>query len=213
MTPTAIRFTEEMKGFVAFGERDFQRGWQRGRESDTPLMFHLTIEAADIDRFVADARHEAKAEGWVRCEALGGRLPVQDGIFNLFVDHTTDEKRMLYRLHFCDGVGHPLTLSGYKVIRNDRGLDLWKDTTTLFVRLFKGHVDAAGEGAAELVAAGILRILIRDFARQLTTFRARGPSRGARTGALARFLTLFLGELWAIYGRLPATAVSRKSQT
>ena len=32
---------------------------------------------------------------------------------------------MLYRLHFPDAAGHPLTLVGFKEVRDDRGLDLW----------------------------------------------------------------------------------------
>ena len=43
-TPTRLRFTEEMKGYVAFGETDFDRGFRKGREEDNFLMFHLTIE-------------------------------------------------------------------------------------------------------------------------------------------------------------------------
>ncbi len=82
----SVRFTEEMKGYVTFGERDYERGAREGRESGTRLMFHLTIEVDDLDRFASDPRREAAAEGWVGCDSLGGRLPVERGVFNLFVD-------------------------------------------------------------------------------------------------------------------------------
>ena len=52
--PTSVRFTEEMKGHVSFGEEDHERGAREGRETGTRLMFHLTIEAEDLDRFAAD---------------------------------------------------------------------------------------------------------------------------------------------------------------
>ena len=105
-----VRFTEEMKGRVSFGESDYDRGYA----GDTRLMFHLTIGTPDIDSFVADPTHEAEAVGWVGCEDLGGRRPVERGWFNLFVDTgQPGDKRMLYRLHFADGVGHPLTLTGH----------------------------------------------------------------------------------------------------
>jgi hypothetical protein len=101
---------------------------------------------------------------------------------------------MLYRLYFRDGAGHPLTLSGHKLIENNAGFDVWRDTTTLFTRVLRGHVDEPGEAGAELVAAGVLRIRARDFARQLTTFR--GSVRG-----LLKFMTIFLGQLAEAYLR------------
>ena len=48
---------------------------------------------------------------------------------------------MLYRLFFRDGAGHPLTLSGHKLIEDNAGFDVWRDTTTLFTRVLRGHVD------------------------------------------------------------------------
>ncbi len=198
---TTVEFTEEMKGYVTLGETDFRKGFDRGKEDGTFLMFHLTIEAEDIDAFLADPDREATARGWVRCDALGGKQPVEQGVFNLFVDtEDPDLKRMLYRLYFADGVGHPLTLSGFKLVKDDRGLDLWSDTSTLYTRILAGHVDTAAEPTAEMVAAGIITIHLVDFAQQLTTFRSRGGSLGDRARALERFGKLFLGDLWKVYG-------------
>jgi len=200
---TSVSFTEEMKGHVAFGEEDFHQGERLGREQGTELMFHLTIETDDFDRFRADTSHPAVPRGWIGCEALGGRLAVEGGLFNLFVDHPDGGKRMLYRLHFRDGAGHPLTLNGFKVVRDHRGLDLWPDTTTLYTRLLSGHVDAREDAEAARVASGVVRILPLDFARQLTTFRARGGSAGRRGRALAGFAGLFIGDLLRSTGREP----------
>ncbi len=199
---TSVRFTEEMKGHVSFGERDHQRGAREGSESGTRLTFHLTIAVEDLDRFAADDRREARAEGWVVCEALGGRLPVERGAFNLFVgDDEPGLKRMLYRLFFRDGVGHPLTLTGFKVVRERSGAHVWRDTSTLYVRVLRGHVGEGDEPCAEVVASGILRLRPLDFLRQLATFRARGPTPIGRVAAVGRFDALFLGQLWQIYGR------------
>ncbi len=199
--PTGVRFTEEMKGHVSFGERDHERGAREGRESGTRLMFRLTIEVGDLDRFAADDRREAGAEGWVGCEALGGRLPVERGAFNLFVEDEPGRKRMLYRLFFRDGVGHPLTLTGFKVVRERSGGHVWRDTSTLYVRVLRGHVEEGNEPGAEVVASGILRLKPADFARQLLTFRAAVPSLAGRIAAIGRFDALFLGQLWQVYGR------------
>ncbi len=198
----SISFTEEMKGYVTFGESDHERGAREGRKSGTRLMFHLTIEVDDLDRFAADPRREATAEGWVGCDALGGRLPVEKGVFNLFVDaEDPATKRMLYRLFLRDGAGHPVTLTGHKVIRDDPSADAWPDTTTLYTRVLQGHVGEADEPAAQLVASGIVWIAPLDFLKQLTTFRADGPSPISRAAALGRFGALFVGQLWRVYAR------------
>lgn len=200
--PTKLRFTEEMKGYVTFGETDYDAGFREGRRSDTFAMFHLTIEVDGVGHFVTDSSHEAMAKGYVECERLGGRLPVERGVFNLFVDEEDpSRKRMLYRLLFRDGDRNPLTLSGFKVIEDDPGSDLWTDTTTLFTHILQGHVGPEDEADAQIVASGIINIHLLDFLRQLTTFRTEGPTPADRASALARFGRLFLGDLWDVYAR------------
>jgi predicted acylesterase/phospholipase RssA len=200
--PTSLTFTEEMKGAVTFGEQDFERGYRAGLAADNRLMFHLTMDVQGVHHFIADPRHEAAARGWVQCDALGGRLPVTRGIFNLFTDEGDPaHKQMLYRLHFHDSAGHALTLSGYKSVRDEPGADAWRDTTTLFTRILRGHVGPEAEARAEVVAAGIVRILPLDFLRQLTTFRAYAPTAAERAKALAAFGQAFMGNLWDVYAR------------
>jgi hypothetical protein len=198
---TTVRFTEEMLGHVSFGETDFEPGAPASCEDAAALMFHLTIEVEDMDRFAHDPRRPAVARGYVHCDALGGRLPVQQGWFNLFVDVAPGVKHMLYRLWFADGVGHPLTLTGFKRVADDAGFDVWQDTTTLFTRLLQGHVAEGADATAEPLAAGILHIRARDFAKQLTTFRAGGAGPAAQLGALARFGTIFAHQLAQAYLR------------
>ena len=199
---TSVRFTEEMLGHVTFGESDFARGAQTGRDGSEFLKFHLTIEVADMERFSTDPMRQAGAVGYLQCDALGGRLPVEKGVFNLFVDSGPGIKRMLYRLWFRDGAGHPLTMTGYKLVENDAGFDLWKDTTTLFTKVLQGHVDESGDSSAELIASGILRIRVQDFAKQMTTFRAGGSGGvGAKLGGLIKFGVIFVGQLAEVYLR------------
>ena len=196
---TTVRFTEEMLGHVTFGETDFARGANASREGAAALKFHLTIEVEDMERFAHDPLRPAVATGYVQCDALGGRLPVQQGWFNLFVDVAPGVKHMLYRLWFADGVGHPLTLTGFKLVKDDAGFDVWKDTTTLFTRVFQGHVAEGEEDGAEELAAGILIIRAQDFAKQLTTFRAGGPTLGAKLGGLVKFGVIFVRQLAEAY--------------
>lgn len=208
-----LEFTEQMKGFCAFNETDYQRGFQRGRASGSALMFQLTITIDDTYAFIADPNHVARAAGYVHCDVLGGRLPVEQGVFNLFVDagvaNGEPSRHMLYRLWFADAVGHPLTLTGFKDISHPEAAysqlrDIWGETTTLYTKILAGHVEVGGDDKAPLISAGILHIRPLDFAHQLTTFRVTGPGLSGRWRALCAFAGLFMGQLWEVFQpRLP----------
>ena len=208
--PSRVYFTEEMKGYVTFGETDYDRGFRKGKEGDTFLMFHLTITAEDVGRFLVDPRHEASAVGYVRCPALGGDMPVEKGIFNLFVDYRGRlDKRMIYRLYLRNEKEGPITLSGFKVIQEDPGQDVWADTTTLFTKLLRGHVGPEEEATAEVLATGIIHIYHRDFLKQITTIRVEAPTLLERNEAWLQFGKAFFGPLWEVYGSRVAGGQTR----
>ncbi len=190
-----------MRGFITFGEDDYDKGFRAGKKSKTKCMFHLTITMDDIERFVAEPAHQGTAAGYLECDALGGKLPVIQGWFNVFVDDDEDgeeRKLMKYRLWLEDGEGHPITFNGYKEAKDDPGFDVWTDTTTLFSHVMAGHVapgpaDEVGDEGEQIIATGILHVLPADFAVQMTTFRV-DPAH--RVDALGRFGGLFLGSMW-----------------
>lgn len=198
---TSLRFTEQMKGFVAAGEADPKAGYEAGKAANTPLDVTLTIRMDDADAFITDPMHAARITGTVTSPLVGGERPVGQGTFNLLV-HDADPRRkqMRYRIFLTDAQGRPVTLSGVKQVANDHGFDLWQDTTTLFVTLFEGHVAEGGDAVATARAAGIIRIEPIDFMAQMTTFRAEGGTPARQVAALARFGALFMGKLWDVYG-------------
>ncbi|MDP9364350.1 MAG: hypothetical protein M3Q10_09040 [Chloroflexota bacterium] len=198
MSGAGLRFAEVMTGHVDFAEHDHARAATVGRETGNRLTLRLTIAIDDLARFSVDPNRPAGIAGEVEWEALGGRLPVEGGVFNLLVPAGDDGRRMRYRLFVRDGVGHQVTLVGEKRV-GPPGLRVWADTTTLFVRAVRGWVESDDDDA-ELVAAGIVRLSPLGFLRQLTTFRADGRSPAARVGAIARFDALFARQLWLAYG-------------
>jgi hypothetical protein len=199
---TSLRFSEKMRGYMTFGEHNFAAGYREGRRTGTGLVANLTIRMDGLDSFLANPRHAARVEGSLICQALGGRLPVEQGTFNQFVDEgNPTRKRMLYRLFFRDVDGRPLTLSGYKLMVDDPRRNAWTDTTTLYTRVLREHVGPELEDQAQLVASGIIRITLPDFLRELATFRAEGPHFGDQAAALGRFGAFFFGRLWDVYWR------------
>lgn len=200
----SLQFTERMTGAFAFAEAGYRAGYESGQKAGNRLRFRLTIATDDVDRFVADKEHPASATGYVECDALGGRLPVEQGAFNLFVDEGPATRHMLYRLYSADATGRPLTLAGFKDVRPGPLTAVWPETSTLYFRILDGHIPVADGGSATtegLVGSGILRILVPDFAWQLTTFRVRGPALSGRIRAIDAFGRLFLKELWQVFGK------------
>lgn len=187
VTGRSMEFTEKMKGYFAFGETDPATGYRIGKQRVQKFMFTLTITAPDVERFVENADHTALATGTVDSDVLGGQLPVQKGWANLFVAADDELSReMQYRLWFSDMSGAPLTMYGFKTVRDDPGFDVWSDTSTLYITLMKGHIPRGGQG--EVIGAGVLRIKALDFAQQLTTFRGEG---GGALASIAKFGVFF----------------------
>ena len=83
--PTSVSFTEQMHGWFSAGVAEPVTGGSLGRDRSRRMMFELTITATDIEAFVRDPLHPATAEGYVLADQFGGRLPVERGWFNLFV--------------------------------------------------------------------------------------------------------------------------------
>ena len=193
---TGLSFNERLTGHVAFGQEDFNEGLRRGRRDGTALALDLVIDIADVDAFLAEPQHTAELRGTLDCGPLGGRLAIEHGVFNLFVDDEADHrrKRMRYTAQAVDREGRPVTLVGFKEVVDGPGLDIWSDTTTLFVSLHAGPT-----AAYPVIAAGIVRITHAGFLRMLLSMRPRKGSPWRRARAVARFQTHFLGELRQAY--------------
>jgi hypothetical protein len=102
---------------------------------------------------------------------------------------------MVYELGFQHD-GKRYYLAGRKEVRDDAGVDLLSDTTTLFTRLHEGD-DATGP----VVGAGVLHLDMGDFARLMSTIRPVGArSAGEGAGAVLTFSRFFAGQLMDTYG-------------
>jgi cholesterol oxidase len=195
--PTSLSFDEEMAGFIVLGATDPLSAEETERSRDDRLSFQLTIHIDDVDAFLAQPEHLARAEGWVQAACCGGRRPVERGWFNLFTPGSSPHSRVMrYQLWFTDGDGRPRTLSGWKDVHDGPATRMWHDTSTLHTRLMRGHIPPDGD-AAEVDGAGTLHIEPTDLAATLSSFRADGPHPVA---ALARFGRFFVGQLWDVYG-------------
>ncbi|MBF4769582.1 hypothetical protein ISU10_17585 [Nocardioides agariphilus] len=198
MGGSGVQFTETMRGFASTSAlEDYSEGFERGRADDSPLEFTVTVKADDVDRLVDEREHEAELTGTVTAPALSPTpMRVEGGRFNLLVrdaEHA-GERQMVYSMPMVADDGRHYFLEGYKQIANDDGLDLWKDTTTLYVTVHEG--DQSGPVAAK----GIVTIHLADFAKQLTTMKGIGGGPLDKLGALAKFGRMFAGSLNETFG-------------
>ena len=161
------------------------------------LVLRATLTIADVAGFVRDPEHRGTLDGSITFAPIGRAVPATAGWFKLFARSADPEvKLMVYRMTVARGTS-VYTLHGEKQVRRGSVLRAWSDTTTLRCRLHAG-----GDDTAPVCGAGILRISVIGFARQLCSFRTvNGVAVGAKGRALARFFSFFSRELIESYVR------------
>jgi cholesterol oxidase len=197
-TTAGVQFTETMKGFWTAGAPDFATGEAQGKAAGNALQFTLTIRGDDVQKMLAEPGHEAQMAGTVTAPALSPHpLTVSNGIFNLFVENPdqVETRNMRYRMTLVSEEGKTWYFDGFKVIHEGPVLDIWPDTSTLYVTL------QSGDSNGPVVGRGVLHIEPADFARQMTTMQVTNAASDAeRLKLLAQFGIFFAGTLFQTYG-------------
>jgi predicted acylesterase/phospholipase RssA len=194
-SPPGVAFRETMAGGFALGAVEPLAGERAGERDGTRLSLSAAVLIRDLDRFLADPGHVGELVGHVTFPPLGESLPARSGAFNLFAPaDRPDTKWMVYELGFT-AAGRDYYLAGRKEIRDDPGLDLWRDTTTLHAHLHAGR-DATGP----VIGAGALHLKPVDLLKLVSSLNATeaGTAAGERQ-ALHKFGRFFLGDLWESY--------------
>jgi cholesterol oxidase len=195
-----IQFTETMTGFITLDSTvDYAQGHDQGKHNNTPFEFTLTVVSQDLEAMLADSNHQAAMYGIVKAPTLSPTpLTVTDGVFNLFVKdaETVDTRRMDYHLTMSAENGDVFYMEGHKIIHDNPGFDVWKDTTTLYVT-----VTTVAQEPSSVIGRGILEITPINFAKQLATIKVPNvKSNTDRLKYVARFGAFFAGEVFDIFG-------------
>lgn len=193
-----VQFTETMTGYFSKGEQDdYEVGYDKGKNDDSPFEFTMTIQSEDIDTFVNDKKHEALMIGTMLAPTLSDYpLMAQNSTFNLFVEdeNNPELKKMLYKAELYSVEGKTYFFEGFKAVENDKGVDVWTDTTTLFITIYDGD-----SNASSVLGKGKLIIKIGDFARQLTTMKPLNDQQGGGMKAVTAFGKFFAGNVFDTY--------------
>lgn len=194
-----VQFTETMKGYFSLEEtEDYNKGFEKGKTSNSPFEFTLTIRSEDVETFVGVSNHEAGMYGTMVAPALSsGPLVAIQATFNLFIENSQDpeRKKMLYNAVLLSKEGKKYYFRGFKDVYNNKGFDVWKDTTTLFITVYEGESDSG-----KILGKGKLIIQPADFAKQLTTMKALNTSNKIQDlRAITTFGKFFGGNVFETY--------------
>ena len=198
---TRIEFSESMRGYASAMATTFADGYAAGERAGNALAINVSIRIPNLDQFLKEDEHAGTLSGEVVCPLLGGACTVQSGVFRLLPDTADlDRKVMYYQLYAVTPQQESITFVGVKQVQHDALFDLWRDTTTLYVNIYRGHIDPAKQAQAEIWVTGIIRIGMLDFIKVLQGMRAVGPDGRASITGLAKFGRYFAGKLWDVYG-------------
>ncbi len=196
-----IEFAEVMKGYVSAEATTFTDGYADGEKAGHTLALHVTVRIQDLHAFLNTPGHAGTLDGHVDCPLLGGVCPVQSGTFRLMPDTADrDRKVMYYQVYCTTPSGEQFTFVGNKQVQHTAPLDLWHDTTTLFVNVFRGHVDPDKPAQAPLWVTGIISLGLLDFMQVLRGLKSSDANGHTSIAGLIAFGRYFAGKLWDVYG-------------
>jgi hypothetical protein len=165
-----LRFSEVMSGMITMGITDPVEGYEN--DGAIAMRLHATVTVPNLPAFIKDPIHKGQWRAAGSIPVLGGALiGVGDGDFGLFRRGIRDEKgvrELVYDTVFSVG-GHTYRLRGRKCVEPSPPWRLWPATTTLYVQLFP-----VSGGSGEPVAAGVLRLTLSAFLRQLRSMEVLG---------------------------------------
>ena len=200
-----MQFTETMSGFFSLKETaDFARGASLGEDDGSSLKFTVTVMSDDLNEMLTNQSHAGTIVGTLDAPALSpDALTVTDGEFHLFIDdpNKVGQRLMTYGMKLTSSDGQTFYFDGFKETHSDTGLNVWGDTSTLYITLYKG-ADETGP----VIGKGILHILPSDFAKQMTTMKITNATESQRLEGMAKFGGFFGKIIFDTYGGVFAGA-------
>jgi predicted acylesterase/phospholipase RssA len=155
----------------------------------------LCVHVHDLAQFIAAAEPQASLSGRLQLDPGKGTdaepMPVSGGRYRQIT--LPDRAREInYRMLWQTDEGRALTLSATQILRDDAGPDMWRDLSTLSVRLSNGDT---------LWASGELRLAMSDLKSWLASVQATETCSTTEAGAtVASYARFFLRQLHAVYG-------------
>ncbi|KAL4741653.1 hypothetical protein BDV11DRAFT_212863 [Aspergillus similis] len=194
---TGWHFTESLEGHVAVPSScaSYAVAEREGKGSSSTMSILLTVEVYRRVKGSTGPRYKGICTGTVSCRALSRRtMCVMRGELDFFVTGNDSASTTLtYTLPLCTVEGKGLTLIGVKAIDQSAAFSiprLWKATTVVKLRIL--------DSSNKSIGAGVVRIPLLSFWRQMRTFRTTGPTLSSLP-VLLIFLLYFIIQLSAVF--------------
>jgi hypothetical protein len=162
-------FREVMTGLVTMGATDPVAGYSD--DAAIAMQLHAAVTIPNLPAFITDPNHNGRWRASGSIPVLGGPISSKDdGDFGLFRRAIRAEKgvrELVYDTEISVG-GRRYTMRGRKFVEPSPPWRGWRATTTLYVQFFPVS------GGHQPVAAGILRLSLAAFVRQLISMRVTG---------------------------------------
>ena len=202
-----MQFTETMSGYFSLKELvDYRRAAELGQADASPLKFTVTVTSDDLEDMLKNQSHAARIVGTLNAPSLSpDALTVTDGDFHLFIDDPdkVGQRLMTYAMKLTASDRRQFYFEGFKETHSDVSLNVWSDTSTLYITLYSGP-DASGA----IIGRGILHIAPSDFAKQLTTMKITNATESQRLEGMAKFGAFFGKSIFETYGGVLAGATA-----
>jgi hypothetical protein len=165
-----LRFSEVMTGMITVGITDPVEGYQN--EAAVGFRLDATVTLPNLPAFIKDPNHRGRWHAAGSIPVLGGNVDsTGDGDFALFrraIRAGKGVRELVYDSTISVG-GRLYRMRGRKYIEPSPPWRGWPATTTLYVQFF-----GVSGGTGQPVAAGILRLTLWSFVRQLLSMRIIG---------------------------------------
>jgi hypothetical protein len=165
-----LRFGEVMAGMITMGSTDPVEGYQNDAAVAMELRAKVTLP--NLPAFIKDPNHRGRWYAGGSIPVLGGEvMGTGNGDFALFRRAIRKDKgvrELVYDSPISVG-GRLYWMRGRKYVEPSPPWRVWPATTTLYVQFF-----ALNGGTGEPVAAGVLRLTLWAFIRQLLSMRIIG---------------------------------------
>jgi len=190
-----LSFREVMTGLVTMGATDPVTGYCD--DAAVAMRLHATVAIPNLPAFFTDPIHKGRWRASGSIPVLGGPIcGGDDGDFGLFRRAIHAEKgvrELVYDTEIAVG-GHRYRMRGRKFVEPSPPWRVWQATTTLYVQLFPVS------GGHQPVAAGVLRLSLFAFIRQLLSMRVTGDFwLGDKFRYLLSFYRFFVSSLVNTY--------------
>ena len=173
-----LRFSEVMTGMITMGVTDPVEGYEN--DAAIAMRLHATVTVPNLPGFIKDPNHKGEWRAAGSIPVLGDNvIAMGNGDFGLFrraIREGKGVRELVYDTEFSVG-GQQFRMRGRKYVEPSPPWRMWPATTTLYVQLFP-----ASGTAGQPVAAGVLRLTLWSFIRQLLTDAGHRQLRSCSTG-------------------------------